>query len=61
MNNPGKVIAEVQNMPEHTDQYIVARFNLGEFWYWCDFDNLSAAKRSAETFDNGVVFERYAE
>lgn len=61
MSITGTVKATVHNMPEKTDKYIVARFNMGEFWYWCDFDNEEAARKSAETFDNGVVFERYDE
>ena len=56
MIRTGKV--EIQNCPAETDKYIVARFVMGEFWYWGSWQDKKAAERVAGTFDNGVVLER---
>lgn len=55
MIRTGKV--EIQNCPAETDKYIVARLVMGLLWYWGSWDTEEAAKRVAETFDNGLVLE----
>ena len=50
-------LVEVQNMPEETEQYIVARYVAGELWYWGSWDNRKSAQNVADTFENGIVVE----
>ena len=56
MIRTGKV--EIQNCPAETDKYIVARAFMGELWFWGSWEKKEAAKRVADTFDNGIVIER---
>ena len=56
MIRTGKV--EIQNCPAETDKYIVARFVMGELWFWGSWDDKDAAHRVAETFENAIVIER---
>lgn len=49
---------KVNNKPEDTEKYIVARLSDGELWYWGSWDDKVTATRVASTFKNGVVVER---
>ena len=49
--------AEVQNVPNDADKYIVVRLVMGELWYWGSWNDKDAADRVAEQFENGLVLE----
>lgn len=53
-----KIMAEVNNIPNETSRFVVARFVANELWYWGSWDNLEEAKRVAEELENGIVVER---
>jgi hypothetical protein len=44
-------------MPEETDQFVVARFNDGQLWYWGSWPDKKSAEKVAKKFDNGIVVE----
>lgn len=50
--------AEVCNLPNNADKYIVARLVANELWYWGSWDKKDVATRAAEEFSNGIVLER---
>jgi len=52
-----KAKVEVMNVPKLTDRYIVARFVMGELWYWGSWETKDAAVRVAKQFENGLVLE----
>lgn len=47
----------VNNMPEETEQFVVARLNNGELWYWGSWSDKESAEKVAKTFPNGIVVE----
>lgn len=51
-------VTEVQNVPEITNKYIVARLNDGVLWYWGSWENFDEAFKAAMDFPNGIVVER---
>lgn len=53
-----KFKVEVNNIPNETRRFVVARFVANELWYWGSWDNLEEAKRIAEELENGIVVER---
>lgn len=53
-----KFKVEVNNIPNETSRFVVARFVTNELWYWGSWDNLEEAKRVAEELENGIVVER---
>ena len=50
-------LAEVNNLPNEIDKYIVARVCDGELWFWGTFDSETRAKKVAKDVD-GVILER---
>lgn len=48
--------AEVNNIPEDAERYIVARVFEGELWYWGSWDNKNKAHDVAEEI-GGVMVE----
>lgn len=56
MIRTGKV--EIQNCPEDTDKYIVARLVMNVLWFWGSWNDKDAAYRVAATFENAIVIER---
>lgn len=50
-------IAEVNNIPEDAERYIVAMVSEGELWYWGSWDNKEEADNAAKDFWNGIVVE----
>lgn len=48
----------INNMPEETEKYIVARFDRNELWYWGSWRNETDAEKAAMQFKNGIVVER---
>lgn len=51
-------VNEVQNVPEITDKYIVAKLIDGVLWYWGSWDDFGEAFKVAMEFTNGIVVER---
>ena len=49
---------KVQNVPEITNKYIVARLVDGVLWYWGSWENFDDAFNVAVDFPNGIVVER---
>ena len=49
---------KINNVAPDADRYIVARLVEGELWYWGSWEDEKAARRVADTFDNGIVVER---
>ena len=48
---------KVNNKPEDTEKYIVARYVAGELWYWGSWDDYKSAKKVADDYENGIVVE----
>lgn len=48
--------AEVNNIPEDAERYIVARVFEGELWYWGSWDDKNKAHEVAEEI-GGVMVE----
>lgn len=51
-------VNEVQNVPEITNKYIVARLVDGVLWYWGSWENFDDAFNAAVELENGIVVER---
>lgn len=48
-------IVEVNNIPEETEDWVVARCVARELWYWGSYDNEAQAKEVAKLIDGLVV------
>lgn len=50
-------LAEVNNLPDEIEKYIVARVCDGEMWFWGTYGSENRAKKAANDID-GVILER---
>lgn len=48
-------IVEVNNIPEETEDWVVARCVARELWYWGSYERESQAKEVAKLIDGVVV------
>ncbi len=56
-------MATINNKPQDTEQYIVARIDDTDFslWYWGSWDDVEEASTVALELGNAVVIERGCE
>ena len=52
----GGLRAKVNNLPDDSKKYVVARLIDGEFWFWGSYENEDRAKQAAKDI-GGVVLE----
>lgn len=52
-----ELAAEVKNLPENLDGYIVVRAVQGELWYWGRFPTEGKAKQAAIEVDGFIMRE----
>lgn len=50
-------LAEVNNLPDEIDKYVVAKVCDGEMWFWGTYDDKSRAEKAVRDVD-GVILER---
>ena len=51
------MIVKVNNLPAHTEKYIVAKYVDHSLWYYGSWDNREEAERVALELENGLVVE----
>ena len=52
-----ELVAEIKNLPENLDGYIVVHAVQGELWYWGRFSTKEKAKQAALEVDGFVMRE----
>lgn len=50
-----ELVADVKNLPENLDGYIVVRAVQGELWYWGRFPTEEKAKQAALEVDGFIM------
>lgn len=51
-------LAEVNNLPDEIDKYVVARVCDGELWFWGTWDDKDEAENVVNDVENGIVLRR---
>ena len=50
-------LAEVNNLPDDIEKYVVAKVFDGEMWFWGTYDDKNRAEKAVHDVD-GVILER---
>lgn len=51
-------LAEVNNLPDEIDKYVIARVCDGELWFWGTWDDKDEAENVVNDVENGIVLRR---
>lgn len=51
-------LAEVNNLPDEIEKYVVARVCDGELWFWGTWDDKDEAERAVNDVENGILLRR---
>jgi hypothetical protein len=51
-------LAEVNNLPDEIDKYVVAKVCDGELWFWGTWDDKDEAEKAVNDVENGIVLRR---
>lgn len=50
--------AEVNNLPDDIEKYVVARVCDGELWFWGTWDDKDKAEKVVNDVENGILLRR---
>jgi hypothetical protein len=50
--------AEVNNLPDDIEKYVVAKVCDGELWFWGTWDDKDEAEKAVNDVENGILLRR---
>lgn len=50
--------AEVNNLPDDIEKYVVAKVCDGELWFWGTWNDKNEAKKAVNDVENGILLRR---